>query len=92
VTPVSWVVVIDHHKVRSYRATNDEHPFLFPSNPLYYFICTLSQRISAGVGTSDTIQFKDRGYPRQGGGVTANAVVDLEMGVFGVDAGMNGMI
>ena len=42
--------------------------------------------------TGNAIHFEKRRYPGKGYGVAADAVMHFEMGVFGVDAGMQGVI
>lgn len=44
------------------------------------------------MGPSNAIQFEEGCYPGQRYGIPTDTVVDFEMGRFGMDAGMEGMI
>ena len=76
----------------TYRAANYEHPLFLPSNPLGDLIGTLSERVPAGMGASDAVQFEEGCYPGQRYGIPTDTVVDFEVGSFGMDAGMEGVV
>lgn len=76
----------------TYRASNDENPLFLPPGPLNHLVGALSERVAAGVRTGDAVHLKERRYPCEGEGVVAYAVVDFEMGVFGVDAGVESVV
>ena len=69
-------------------ATDDEHPFLFPTRPLYDLVGALREGVPAGMGTGDAVQLEEWRHPRQGNRLVTNAMVHFEVGVLCVYAGV----
>lgn len=67
------------------RSTNDKHPLLFLTHPLYDLIGALSKSVPAGVRTRNTVELEQRRDPSQGYRLTADAVVDFQMSVLRMD-------
>lgn len=76
----------------THRAPDDEYPLFLPPSPLDHLVGALSERVPAGVRTCDAIHFEERRCPCKRYRVVADAVVDFEMGVFGVDAGVKRVV
>jgi hypothetical protein len=78
--------------VANYRAADYKGSLLLPSHPLHHPIGALSERISRRGWTSNAIELKQRCYPCQGDKVTTDAVMDFEVGQFGMHTSMQCMI
>ncbi len=76
----------------THRSANDENPLFLPPGPLDHLVGALSERVPAGVRTGDAVHFEKRRYPCERYGVAADAVMDFEMSVFGVDAGVESVV
>lgn len=83
---------LDFDENATHRAPNDKNPLFLPPSPLDHLVGALSKRVPAGVRTRDAIHFEERSYPCKRYRVVADAVVDFEMGVFGVDAGVERVV
>ena len=56
--------------------------------PLNNFTCTLSESIPIGIRARNTVELEYRGYPSERTGRLGDAVMDFDVGVFCVDAGV----
>ena len=61
--------------------SNNKQPLLLPLRPLNNLIRALRHDLARDIRARDTIKLKDGGDPSQTGGVLADAVEDLEVGV-----------
>lgn len=75
-------------KVQTHCTPNDEDSFLLAPCPLQNLIGALSQGIPARVRTGDAVEFEQWRHPCQRYRVAANAMMDFEMGIFGMRATM----
>ena len=73
-------------------ATDDEHPFFFPTRPLYDLVGALREGVPARMRTGDAVQLEERRHPRQGNRLVTDAMVHLEVGVLCVYAGVQGVV
>ena len=78
--------------ISAYRSTYNEYPFFLSSNPLDYFVGALGESVSAGAGTGHAVELEQRCDPSQGYGIAAYAMVDFEVGIFGVNIRMEGVV
>ena len=76
----------------AYRTTNNKQPFLFLLNPLNNLTRALSKSIPINIRRRNAIQFKDRRYTSKGARRLGHAMMDLDVGVLGVDAGVEVII
>lgn len=81
-------------KKQTYGTTKNKNPLLLPPDPLTDLIRRLGQGAARHVRTrgGDAVEFEERRDPAEGDGVATPAVMDLEMGVFGVHAGVQGVV
>lgn len=68
--------------------TNDEKALLLLLDPANDLVGALRHHAPRDIGAGHAVEFKDGRDPRQAGGVAADAVQDFEVGVAGVDRGM----
>lgn len=72
----------------TYRTTYDEQSLLLLLHPLDNPTRALRQCTAIGIWPSNTVELEDRRYPGKRTGRLGDAVVDLDVGVLGVDAGV----
>lgn len=80
------------HSGSTYRTPNNKQSLLLFLHPLNNLTRTLSKCIAIGIRSCDAIKLEDRGNPSERTGRLGDAVVDFDVCVFGVDAGVEVVI
>ena len=77
---------------KTYRSTDNKDSLLLSTDPLNDLVGALRQSISVCRLCGNTVQFKERRHPSQGCGFSADAMMDLRMGVLRVDTCVEAVI